>query len=86
MTSISRLMALLSAAIVSTGCSNLVPGTGGPSMSDEEIEAKDDGVCRSFGLQPGTTAYADCRLKQRMDRRLKQRTDRSFEDTIRRWG
>jgi PBP1b-binding outer membrane lipoprotein LpoB len=68
MTSISRLMALLIAAIVLTGCSSPVRDT----MSDEEIEAKDDSVCRSFGLQRGTTDYTDCRLKLRTDRRLKQ--------------
>jgi hypothetical protein len=62
-------MALLSAAIVLTGCSNPVGGTGERGMSDEEIEAKEDGVCRSFGLQRGTTAYTDCRLKLRTDRR-----------------
>jgi hypothetical protein len=58
-------MALLSAAIVLAGCSG---GTGEQGMSDEEIAAKNDSVCKSFGLQPGTTAYTDCLLKLRTDR------------------
>ena len=66
--SISRLIALLSATIVLTGCSSSVRGTGESGMSDEEIAAKNDSVCKSFGLQPGTTAYTDCLLKLRTDR------------------
>ena len=64
----SKLMALLSAAIVLAGCSSQVRGTGEQGMSDEEIAAKNDSVCKSFGLQPGTTAYTDCLLKLRTDR------------------
>jgi len=66
--SINRPIALLSAAIVLTGCSSSVRGTGESGMSDEEIAAKNDSVCKSFGLQPGTTAYTDCLLKLRTDR------------------
>ena len=31
----------------------------------EQIARADDMQCRSFGLQIGTAAYADCRLKLR---------------------
>jgi len=60
----SRLMALLSAAIVLAACS----GTGEQGMSDEQSFAKRDAVCKSFGLQPSTTEYADCLKKLRHDR------------------
>jgi hypothetical protein len=61
-------MALLGAAIVLAGCSSQVRGTGEQGMSDEESFAKRDAVCKSFGLQPSTTEYADCLKKLRHDR------------------
>jgi hypothetical protein len=30
----------------------------------------DDAVCRSFGAEPGSTAYAECRRKRTGDRQL----------------
>jgi hypothetical protein len=37
------------------------------AKSSDEI---DDAVCRSFGAEPGTTAYADCRHKRTGDRQI----------------
>jgi hypothetical protein len=34
-------------------------------QATEQIARADDMQCRSFGLQIGTAAYADCRLKLR---------------------
>lgn len=59
------------------GCQQ-VRGTGERWMSDGEIEAKDNGVCQSFGAQRGTQAYVDCRLRLR--------SDRSAEDRLRRFS
>jgi hypothetical protein len=39
-----------------------LPGTPGYKDPDK-FAAADDRQCRSYGLQPGTTPYADCRIK-----------------------
>ena len=44
-------------------------------MIQQQQDAKtgddiDDAVCRSFGAEPGSTAYAECRRKRIGDRRL----------------
>ena len=49
------------------GC-QAVRGTGERWMSDQEIEAKDHGVCDSLGAKRGTQVYVDCRLRLRSDR------------------
>ena len=46
---------LLLGAVALAGCSTIVHGTGEAGMSDEEMAAKDDAVCRSIGASPGTT-------------------------------
>jgi len=39
-----------------------LPGT--PGYQDpNKFAATDDKQCQSYGLQPGTTPYADCRIK-----------------------
>lgn len=55
-----------------------VRGTGEAFMTQQEMEAKDDSICKSLGASSGTTVYVDCRLRLR--------TDRSTQDTLRRFG
>jgi hypothetical protein len=68
------ILVLLAGAMVS-GCANhpvdcaigfthadCLPGTPGYQDPKKFSEA-DDKQCQSYGLQPGTTPYADCRLK-----------------------
>lgn len=64
--------------VVALGACTSVRGTSERGMSDAEIEAKDDGVCRGFGAVKGSQAYIDCRLRLR--------SDRSAEDRIRRFS
>jgi hypothetical protein len=40
------------------------PGLGEQGMTKEQKTAKDDGICRSYGAQPGTPAYIQCRATQ----------------------
>jgi hypothetical protein len=40
------------------------PGMGEWNMTKEEKIAKDDGICRGYGAQPGTPAYIQCRATQ----------------------
>jgi hypothetical protein len=44
-------------------------------MVEQQQDAKsiaeiDDAVCRSFGAEPGSTAYAECRRKRTGDRQM----------------
>jgi hypothetical protein len=40
-------------------------------QQDEKSAAEiDDAACRSFGAQPATAAYAECRRKRASDRRI----------------
>jgi siroheme synthase len=34
------------------------------NMTMEQKAAKDDGICRGYGAQPGTPAYIQCRATQ----------------------
>jgi hypothetical protein len=49
------------------GCRNEAGETAGRRKPaddlDEKIATGDDAQCKSFGLQIGTAAYADCRLR-----------------------
>lgn len=54
--------------LVLAGCQTSPRGQGEQFMSDAEIEAKDDGTCRSLGAPPGTPIYIDCRLRLRSNR------------------
>ncbi|MFG7486291.1 hypothetical protein [Methylorubrum rhodesianum] len=40
------------------------PGRAELLMSDEEVAAKDDAICKSYGAQPGTPVYIQCRATQ----------------------
>lgn len=63
------------AAIVLSGCANhpldcavgfhhgdCLPGTAGYDNPDK-FAAADDRQCQSYGLKPGTSDYANCRIK-----------------------
>jgi hypothetical protein len=71
----SRIVASIILATILAGCANhpidcgvgfyhsdCLPGTAGYD-DPKKFEAIDDQQCRSYGLAPGTTPYADCRLK-----------------------
>jgi hypothetical protein len=62
-----KALAVVVLAIGLAGCLN-PRGTGEVFMSDAEIDAKDHGVCASFGVARGSPGYADCRLRLRSDR------------------
>lgn len=49
-------------------------GFGEQFMSQQEIEAKDDTTCRSFGAAPGSQVYVDCRLRLASNRSGEMRT------------
>jgi len=64
-------------AMTLTGCANhpvdcavgfvhadCLPGTAGYA-DPERFTAEDDKACQSYGLQAGTSEYADCRIKLR---------------------
>lgn len=53
-----------------------VRGTGERWMSDDEIEAKDDSACQSFGAVRGSGAYVECRLRLRSERGADDRARR----------
>ncbi|MBY0298928.1 MAG: hypothetical protein K2X71_23330 [Methylobacterium sp.] len=40
------------------------PGRGEILMSDQEVIAKDDEICRGYGAAPGTPVYIQCRAMQ----------------------
>jgi hypothetical protein len=40
------------------------PGMGEWKMTKEQKAAKDNGICRGYGAQPGTPAYIQCRATQ----------------------
>ena len=71
-----RLFFAMTLCLALLGCG--VRGTGEAFMTQQEMEAKDDGICKSLGASPRTTVYVDCRLRLR--------TDRSTQDTLRRFG
>jgi hypothetical protein len=53
---------ILGACLLLAGCSNS-PGRGELFMSADEVSAKDDAVCRSYGVTPGSDAYVNCRMQ-----------------------
>jgi hypothetical protein len=57
--------ALLGAAGVLGGCFQTnQPGAHEAFLSAEEIAAKDDKICQSYGAKPGTPEYINCRGQQ----------------------
>jgi len=73
-----KMLVVVVVAAAVAGCQQTPRAFGEQRMTDAEIEAKDDGVCRSFGIARGASGYADCRLRLR--------SDRANQDAIRRSG
>lgn len=40
------------------------PGAGEVFMTNEEKAAKDDAICKGYGVEPGTPTYIQCRMTQ----------------------
>jgi len=72
-----RLYAIVLACGLLAGCANhpidcavgfhhgdCLPGTAGYDDPDK-FAAVDDRACQSYGMKPGTSQYADCRIKLR---------------------
>src|SRR5882757_10674034 len=57
------------------------PGLGEFNMTKEQKAAKDDGICRGYGAQPGTPAYIQCRATQ--DQRRGTTACRAVEGALR---
>jgi hypothetical protein len=56
---------VIGAAMLLAGCNSASrPGRGELLMSDTEVTAKDDAICRGYGAQPGTPVYIQCRTSQ----------------------
>jgi len=60
-----KLVVMLGAVALLAGCNSAnKPGRGELFMSDREVTAKDDTICRGYGAEPGTPAYIQCRTLQ----------------------
>lgn len=60
-----RLIGILAFAAVLSGCAGgSQPGKGEVFSSKDEIDAKDDAICRQYGAKPGEPAYIQCRVVQ----------------------
>ncbi|HZQ13265.1 MAG TPA: hypothetical protein VFB31_10705 [Pseudolabrys sp.] len=53
-------------SVLLCGCS------GGPTP--EQFAADDDAVCRSYGIQPGSQLYAECRASKEQQRQQAKAT------------
>jgi hypothetical protein len=60
-------------------CNGCVPGTNEyeqmvqRQQEEKTHDAMDDALCRSYGAQPGSAAYIECRRKRAGDRRMFER-------------
>jgi hypothetical protein len=71
-----RTAMMIAASVTLTGCLGAgptpqqqelwsrTPGMGEIDWTKEQKAAKDDGICRGYGAQPGTPAYIQCRATQ----------------------
>lgn len=60
-----KLVAVIGVVAALAGCNSASkPGRGELFMSDQEVTAKDDAICRGYGAEPGTPAYIQCRTLQ----------------------
>jgi hypothetical protein len=67
-----RVLGILALAIMLGGCFGAgqreqvahQPGEGEDFASRQDLDAKDDAICRGYGAQPGTPAYINCRGQQ----------------------
>lgn len=54
-----RKFLIIAALPIFTGCAN-----------PQQVQALDDGKCRSYGMRPGTAEYAQCRMNMENNRAL----------------
>lgn len=59
-----KLLVLLGLTSLLAGCQTLTP---------QEQRAADENICRSYGFKAQTTAFADCLMRQDLDRRADRR-------------
>ena len=57
-------------------------GQGERGMTEAEIEAKDHGICTGIGLNRGSPAYADCRLRLITNRSTEATANRSRRGAV----
>jgi hypothetical protein len=58
-------MAVLLAIVALAGCMETTqPGQGEAFLPKEQIAAKDDARCQSYGAKPGSPEYINCRGQQ----------------------
>ncbi|MDE4910365.1 hypothetical protein PQI07_06570 [Methylobacterium sp. 092160098-2] len=61
----TRIAILIAACAVLGACNSArQPGRGEFLMEPAEIAAKDDAICKSYGAEPGSPAYIQCRTTQ----------------------
>lgn len=62
---LAKFSVVLSSLLLLTACNAAkTPGRGELLMSDEEVTAKDDAICKSYGAAPGSSEYIQCRAMQ----------------------
>ncbi|AYO84205.1 hypothetical protein [Methylobacterium brachiatum] len=60
-----RVVLLLAVSAVLSACNSANrPGRGELFMSDADIAAKDEAICRGYGAEPGTPEFVQCRAMQ----------------------
>jgi len=60
-----RVVLLLAVSAILSACNSASrPGRGELFMSDAEVLAKDEAICRGYGAEPGTSEYVQCRAIQ----------------------
>lgn len=61
----TRVALMLALAATLSACNSANrPGRGELFMSDAEVLAKDEAICRGYGAAPGTPEYVQCRAIQ----------------------
>ncbi|KQS79889.1 MULTISPECIES: hypothetical protein [Methylobacterium] len=69
-------LAIAATALTACNAANR-PGRGELFMSEADVAAKDDAICRGYGAEPGTPEYVQCRGTQDQRRDAAQAPRRS---------
>ena len=55
---------VIAVGLLTAGCASSTPGEGEAFMSPQEVRAKDEAKCASYGLARGTEPFSACLMKQ----------------------